>query len=157
MKKKKWIAIAAGMIIVLTGVVWIGFGKKIKTLYISLNSFKNENLAHTFQHTPEIQPTKKISSGTDTFQFLKEDNVALADEFYFEGTMYSTENFIYGTKTVEKDWRRPRRILDTKQWHRACDGRAERIPQGLCPVCKAVPEWGKPEWGTDSRERLGAR
>ncbi|MEZ3444426.1 MAG: beta-lactamase family protein [Lachnospiraceae bacterium] len=99
MKKKKWIAIAAGMIIVLTGVVWIGFGKKIKTLYISLNSFKNENLAHTFQHTPEIQPTKKISSGTDTFQFLKEDNVALADEFYFEGTMYSTENFMEDTKT----------------------------------------------------------
>lgn len=99
MKKKKWIAIAAGMIIVLTGVVWIGFGKKIKTLYISLNSFKNENLAHTFQHTPEIQSTKKISSGTDTFQFLKEDNVALADEFYFEGTMYSTENFMEDTKT----------------------------------------------------------
>ena len=99
MKKKKWIAIAAGMIIVLTGVVWIGFGKKIKTLYISLNSFKNENLAHTFQHTPEIQPTKKISSGTDTFQFLKDYNVALADEFYFEGTMYSTENFMEDTKT----------------------------------------------------------
>lgn len=41
------------------GVVGISFGKKIKTLYQSLNSFKDENLAHTFQHTPEIQPTKK--------------------------------------------------------------------------------------------------
>lgn len=100
MKKKKLIAIVAGMIVVLAGVVWIGFGKKIKTLYISLNSFKKENLAHTFQHTPEIQPTKKISSAADTFQFAKEDNVPLADAFYYDGTMYPTGQFMEDTKTL---------------------------------------------------------
>ena len=81
------------------GAVCLCFGKKIKILYTSLNSFKNENLAHTFQHTPEIQPTKKISKGADTFQFVKEDNTTLADGFSFEGVFYSSENFMEDTKT----------------------------------------------------------
>ncbi len=79
------------MIIVLTGVVWIGFGKKIKTLYISLNSFKNENLAHT-SNTPRRYSRQRKSAAERTLSSFKGDNVALADEFYFEGTMYSTEN-----------------------------------------------------------------
>lgn len=73
--------------------------KKIKMLYTSLNSFKDENLAHTFQHTPEIQPTKKISKGGNPFAFLKEDNAALADGFYFEDTFYPSEKFMEDTKT----------------------------------------------------------
>ena len=81
------------------GVTCLCFGKKIKILYTSLNSFKNENLAHTFQHTPEIQPTKKISKGADTFQFVKEDNTTLADGFSFEGVFYSSEKFMEDTKT----------------------------------------------------------
>lgn len=81
------------------GAVCLCFGKKIKILYTSLNSFKNENLAHTFQHTPEIQPTKKISKGADTFQFVKEDNTTLADGFSFEGVFYSSEKFMEDTKT----------------------------------------------------------
>ena len=81
------------------GAVCLCFGKKIKILYTSLNSFKNENLAHTFQHTPEIQPTKKISKGADTFQFVKEDNITLADGFSFEGVFYSSEKFMEDTKT----------------------------------------------------------
>lgn len=68
-------------------------------LYTSLNSFKDENLAHTFQHTPEIQPTKKINKGENTFAFLKEDNVALAEGFYFEDTFYSSGTFMEDTKT----------------------------------------------------------
>lgn len=99
MKKKKWIGITIGTIAVLTGVVLVCFGGKIKTIYVSLNSFKDENLAHTFQHTPEIQPTKKISKGSDIFQFAKEDNAVLADSFDFEGTAYPTEQFMEDTKT----------------------------------------------------------
>lgn len=90
--------VAVGVAAVI-GVGCLCFWKKIKILYTSLNSFKDENLAHTFQHTPEIQPTIKISKGTDTFQFLKEDNIALADGFGFEGTFYSSEKFMEDTKT----------------------------------------------------------
>ena len=58
MKKTKMLSIAA-VIAVSVGAISLFFGDKIKMLYISLNSFKDKNLAHTFQHTPEIQPTKK--------------------------------------------------------------------------------------------------
>lgn len=68
-------------------------------LYTSLNSFKDENLAHTFQHTPEIQPTKKINKGENTFAFLKEDNTVLADGFYFEDIFYPSDKFMEDTKT----------------------------------------------------------
>ncbi len=87
-------------VIFVMAVLGLFFGKKIKMLYISLNSFKDENLAHTFQHTPEIQPTKKISKGEGEFQFLKENNHVLADEFTFEGVLYSSEEFIEDTKTL---------------------------------------------------------
>lgn len=59
MKKKKVIGVAAVCIAVVIGAAGLFFGEKIKILYTSLNSFKDENLAYTFQHTPEIQPTKK--------------------------------------------------------------------------------------------------
>ena len=100
MKKMKWIWAAAGSIVVLAGIIWACFGEKIKTIYVSLNSFKDENLAHTFQHTPEIQPTKKISRGENTFQFLQEDNVTLTEEFDFENTRYPVGSFLEDTKTT---------------------------------------------------------
>ena len=65
-EKKKIIGMAAIGVVVAIGVLWLCFGEKIKILYTSLNSFKDENLAHTFQHTPEIQPTKKINKGENT-------------------------------------------------------------------------------------------
>ena len=71
MKKGKGILVAVGGIVVMTGVALACFGEKIKTLYVSLNSFKDENLSHTFQNTPQIQPTKQISRGENTFSFLK--------------------------------------------------------------------------------------
>ncbi len=100
MKKMKrfWI-VTVGAVAVAAGVLWLGFGEKIKILCTSLNSFKDENLAYTFQNTPKIQPTKKISKGEDTFQFLKEENAALADGFQFEDVFYSTEQFMQDTKT----------------------------------------------------------
>ena len=91
MKKKGMIAVGAAAVV---GIAGISFGKKLKTLYTSLNSFKDENLAHTFQHTPEIQPTRRISRGNDVFQFLKEENAALAEGFSYEGGFYPCEKFM---------------------------------------------------------------
>ena len=100
MKRKKRFGLAViGVIAVITGTLLFCFGKKIKTLYTSLKSFKNENLSYTFQHTPQIQPTKKISKGENTVYFLKENNILLADGFHFEGIFYPSEKFIEDTKT----------------------------------------------------------
>lgn len=99
MRKMKKIGIVAVCIAVVVGVVWMGIGENIKILATSLNSFKDENLAHTFQHTPEIQPTEKIGRGERNFQFFKEDDIALADGFHFKDKYYSVEKFIEDTKT----------------------------------------------------------
>lgn len=100
MKNGKRIWIAVGGIVVLAGVILACFGEKIKTLYVSLNSFKDENLAHTFQNTPQIQPTKQISRGENTFSFSKEDNMALPEKFGFEDSLYPVETFIEDTRTL---------------------------------------------------------
>lgn len=99
MKKMKKIGIVTVCFAVMIGIVWMGFGENIKILATSLNSFKDENLAHTFQHTPEIQPTEKISHGAANFQFLKEDNLTLVDGFRFKDGYYPVEKFIEDTKT----------------------------------------------------------
>lgn len=99
MKKMKKIGIVTVCFDVMIGIVWMGFGENIKILATSLNSFKDENLAHTFQHTPEIQPTEKISHGAANFQFLKEDNLTLVDGFRFKDGYYPVEKFIEDTKT----------------------------------------------------------
>ena len=99
MKKMRVFGMAAVCTAIAAGALWLCFGEKIKILHTSLKSFKDENLAYTFQHTPEIQPTKKISRGNDPFQFLKEENVSLADGFRFKGGFYPTEGFLEDTKT----------------------------------------------------------
>lgn len=98
--KMKWVGIAAAVIIAVIGVGLLCFGDKIKTIYVSLNSFKDENLAHTFQHTPEIQPVKKIARGEDVFRFPREENIVLADGFTFEDNFYVTKEFMKDTKTT---------------------------------------------------------
>ena len=98
-KTRLFCRVLIGFCVVL-GVIWIGFGKKIKILYTSLNSFKDENLAHTFQNTPQIQPTKTIHRGENTFQFLKEDNAALEGSFCFEGVSYPLKTFMEDTRTL---------------------------------------------------------
>ena len=95
----KWIGTVIVGGVAVAGVLWVSLGKKIKMLSVSLHSFKDENLAHTFQHTPEIQPTRKISSGQNTYQFLKEDNVTLSDGFQYEGKFYASDKFMEDTKT----------------------------------------------------------
>ncbi len=99
MKNMKRIGITAFCVAVAAGALWMGFGKKVKILTTSLNSLKDENLAPTFQHPPDIQPTAKISSGEKEFQFLKEDNIVLADEFRFKDVYYPVEKFMEDTKT----------------------------------------------------------
>ena len=100
MKIWKWCGIATGCIAVIIGAVWLCIGKKFSLLYTSLNSFKDENLAHTFQHTPEIQPTVKIEKSDDPFQFLNADDASLAEGFWFGGNFYPTDFFIEQTKTL---------------------------------------------------------
>ena len=99
MKIGSGIFIAAVCIAVIAGGIWFCFGDKIALINTSLNSFKDENLAHTFQHTPEIQPTVKIGKSDVPFQFSKEEDVELAAEFQFAGQRYGTEQFIKDTKT----------------------------------------------------------
>lgn len=99
MKKIHKFGMTAVCTAIAAGALWLCFGEKIKILHTSLKSFKDENLAYTFQHTPEIQPTKKISRGDGPFQFLKEENVSLADGFRFKGGFYPTEGFLEDTKT----------------------------------------------------------
>lgn len=99
MKIGSGIFIAAVCIAVIAGGIWLCFGDKIALINTSLNSFKDENLAHTFQHTPEIQPTVKIGKSDVPFQFSKEEDVELAAEFQFAGQRYGTEQFIKDTKT----------------------------------------------------------
>ena len=96
MKKTSVIVVGA---VAAVGVAGISFGKKIKTLYQSLNSFKDKNLAHTFQHTPEIQPTKKISRGEQVFSFAKEADITLADGFTYQNAFYPCEKFMEDTET----------------------------------------------------------
>ncbi len=99
MRKWKWFGIALGVVLVTAAVAGVLYGKQMKMLVVSLKSFRNENLAQTFQHTPEIQPTKKISRGEDTFSFQKEDNCPLAKQFVFADCSYETEAFLADTKT----------------------------------------------------------
>lgn len=82
------------------GALWLCLGEKISILYTSLNSFKDENLAHTFQHTPEIQPTVTIHRGEETSQFLKGDNVTLAYGFRYGDVFYPTREFLETTKAT---------------------------------------------------------
>lgn len=100
MTKGKWICVAVVAVVAVIVGGLSRFKDKIRMLYISLQSFKNENLAHTFQHTPEIQPVKKIARGDEAFELQKGENIALADGFTFENVFYSSEQFMEDTQTT---------------------------------------------------------
>lgn len=99
MKKMKLLWKIIAVVIILIAVLVICFWGKIKIIRTSLNSFKDENLAYTFQHTPEIQPTKEIRTGDDVFQFEKANNIELSKGFTFKNIFYSSEEFIEDTRT----------------------------------------------------------
>ena len=99
MKLWKRLSIVLCCLALILGAIWFCFGERLSLLYRSLQSFKDENLAYTFQHTPEIQPTVTIQGSAAPFEFAKEENIALADGFQFEGSFYPTEPFLQDTKT----------------------------------------------------------
>lgn len=99
MKLWKRLGIVLCCLALIPGAIWFCFGERLSLLYRSLQSFKDENLAYTFQHTPEIQPTVTIQGSAAPFEFAKEENIALADGFQFEGSFYPTEPFLQDTKT----------------------------------------------------------
>lgn len=99
MKLWKRLGIVLCCLALILGAIWFCFGERLSLLYRSLRSFKDENLAYTFQHTPEIQPTVTIQGSAAPFEFAKEENIALADGFQFEGSFYPTEPFLQDTKT----------------------------------------------------------
>lgn len=99
MKLWKRLGIVLCCLALILGAIWFCFGERLSLLYRSLQSFKDENLAYTFQHTPEIQPTVTIRRSATPFEFSKEENIALADGFQFEGSFYPTEPFLQDTKT----------------------------------------------------------
>ncbi|CEN87056.1 serine hydrolase domain-containing protein [Paraclostridium sordellii] len=73
--------------------------KKLKLLYNSLIAFKEDNLANSFQTMYKIQPSKKISKGSEVFYFKKELQ-PLPNKFQFKGENLSTDKFIEETNTT---------------------------------------------------------
>ena len=93
--------IAIGVIVLIAGILLLIFGKRLKRMYVSLNSFRDKNLAYTFQHTPEIQPVKRIKRGDgDIFCFEMGETMQLPEQFSFQGQTYSVEQFLTDTKTT---------------------------------------------------------
>ena len=94
--------IAIGVIVLIAGILLLIFGKRLKRMYVSLNSFRaQKNLAYTFQHTPEIQPVKRIKRGDgDIFCFEMGETMQLPEQFSFQGQTYSVEQFLTDTKTT---------------------------------------------------------
>lgn len=101
MRVMKKFMIAIGVIVLIAGILLLIFGKRLKRMYVSLNSFRNKNLAYTFQHTPEIQPVKRIKRGDgDIFCFEMGETMQLPEQFSFQGQTYSVEQFLTDTKTT---------------------------------------------------------
>lgn len=89
-----------GLAIVVVGIITIGiaYGDTILLIYRSINAFKEEHLAHSFQTMYEIQPSTKISKGEKVSKF-EYNLVPLIDTFNFRGEDLSTEAFLKETKT----------------------------------------------------------
>lgn len=101
MRVMKKFMIAIGVIVLIAGILLLIFGKRLKRMYVSLNSFRDKNLAYTFQHTPEIQPVKRIKRGDgDIFCFEMGETMQLPEQFSFQGQTYSVEQFLTDTKTT---------------------------------------------------------
>lgn len=101
MQVMKKFMIAIGVIVLIAGILLLIFGKRLKRMYVSLNSFRDKNLAYTFQHTPEIQPVQRIKRGDgDIFCFEMGETMQLPEQFSFQGQTYSVEQFLTDTKTT---------------------------------------------------------
>lgn len=72
---------------------------KLKLLYTSLKAFKKENLANSFQTMYKIQPSKKISKGSEVFEFERK-LTKLPNLFKFDNEKYQIDDFIKNTDTT---------------------------------------------------------
>lgn len=91
------IVILVGIVICIILVLAFIYRKKIKLLYKSLNSFKVENLANTFQNIYKIQPTKEIKRGNNIYGFQR-DEQKLPVTFNFKEKEFLVEDFLKETK-----------------------------------------------------------
>lgn len=74
------------------------YRNEINLLFKSLNSFKDENLANTFQNIYKIQPTKEIKKGNNVYEFGREED-ELPVGFKFKGEEFLVDDFLKETKT----------------------------------------------------------
>lgn len=92
--------IVLSVILVLGCLFFVIFGKGIVAIYKSFKSFKPENLAYTFQHTPEIQPVTTIKSSDRPFLFLEGKHIDLPTSFEVEGKKFDVDKFLEDTGTT---------------------------------------------------------
>ena len=95
---KKIIVLAVVILILATIIIAFCYRKKIKLLYNSLNGFKDENLANTFQNMYKIQPTRKINKGNTISEFRRNTST-LPEEFDFKGERVLVSDFLEDTHT----------------------------------------------------------
>lgn len=95
---KKNITIICAITVFSILIIAFTYRKEIKLLYDSLNGFKNENLAHTFQNMYKIQPTKKINKGNTISKFDKNTS-SLPKSFDFKDNKFLVDDFLKDTQT----------------------------------------------------------
>lgn len=95
---KKNITIICAITVFSILIIAFTYRKEIKLLYDSLNGFKNENLAHTFQNMYKIQPTKKINKGNTISKFDKNTS-SLPKSFDFKDNKFLVGDFLKDTHT----------------------------------------------------------
>ncbi|MGL4344019.1 MAG: serine hydrolase domain-containing protein [Cellulosilyticaceae bacterium] len=95
---KKIIVVGSMAIVAVICIVGVAYKNEIKLLYRSLNGFKDENLAHTFQNMYHIQPTHEIQKGEGISRF-ETDLAPLPKDFTFKDEDFSIETFLKETQT----------------------------------------------------------
>lgn len=95
---KRIIALIVVAVLCGTAVFVFIYRKEIKLLYKSLSSFKEENLAYTFQNIYKIQPTREIKKGDNIYEFAKDED-KLPLKFKFNGDEFLVEEYLKDTKT----------------------------------------------------------
>lgn len=74
------------------------YRNELKLLYRSLNGFKEENLAHTFQHIYDIQPTSLVQRGETISEFERNES-ELPQKFTFKDESFLVEDYLKDTRT----------------------------------------------------------
>lgn len=78
--------------------VGLVYGEAIRLMYRSMKAFDEEQLANSFQTMYEIQPSKKISRGSNVSEF-EYQLLPMIDTFDFQGRKLKVDQFLEETKT----------------------------------------------------------